>query len=284
MNKKYFIVENTAWFCISLYYSRKEWGKLMQEIRSFCKSKESLFSHKIIYLSEYYGENIQLVFSLPANNNDLELIQEETDSHFRSYILNNPSGETKPCHYGKTIWCNYTNNSIEWNIFEFSHMTKSRYLNFLHATSSLMIDLFEDDYSINNTISIVIFLSVKMLKIYSVISDNQSVGNIINKVANNLLYKSRDNDYNLKEELELRGVSFEEMMGLIEQYWNYEVEDNPLFNQWEDEIRKITTLYPDYFSTLFHFIRMHLDINDYMALLIVYSLKNWRQTKHNQES
>ena len=279
MNKKYFIVGNTAWFCISIYYSRKEWGKLIQEIRSFCKIKESLFSHYIIYLSEYYGENIQLVLSLPANNNDLDSILKETDKHFRSYILNNPSCETKPCHYGKTIWCNYENNSIEWNIFEFSHMTKGRYLNFSQATTSLMIDLFDDDYSIDNNISIAIFLCAKMLKIYSILSDNQSIDNILIKLADNTSSKLLVTDDNLKEELGFRGVGFEEMLEIIEQYWNYEVEDDPVYSQWEEEIKKITALYPDCFSTLYYFIKIHLYINDNMALLIFYSLKNWSKTK-----
>jgi len=227
MVKKYFTIQDTTWFCISFFYSRKDWGKILKEIFSYYKQNESLFKCCMVYLSDDRGEHIRLELSL-STDNDLDLIQKETDKHFRSFIASNPSCEAKSFDYGEKIWCNYANNSIEWNRFKFNHSANNSYFDFSQSTSYLMIDFLEDDYSLDNAFSTAIFLSVKMLKKYSVISDN-NIENTLNKLADNTSFKSLATDYNLKEELDLLGVGFEEMMALIEQYWNYEVKDNPLF-------------------------------------------------------
>ena len=68
MEKKYFIFNNSAWFCISLYYSRNDWGRLLGEIRLFYESKNPLFERCLLYLSEERGESVQIEFSLTVDN------------------------------------------------------------------------------------------------------------------------------------------------------------------------------------------------------------------------
>ena len=280
MDKKYFTIQDTAWFCISLFYSRKEWGKLMQVIRTFYKQNELLFNNCIIYLSEDKGEHIRLALSLSADN-DLNLIQQETDRYFRSFISNNPSNEAKPFQYGKSIWGNYTNNSIEWNRFEFLQAKNRYYLDFLQKTSSVIIDLLEDDYSLRNTLSIAIFLGARLLKISSDILEGQShisiIDNTLRKLAEDSPYQSFVTEFDLNERLGLFGIGDEEIMEMIEQFWSFDDEDYVIYKLWEEEIRKIITIMPDSFLSLNYFIWFHLDIFDSLKLIIIYSLKKWCQ-------
>ena len=285
MVKKYFTIQNTAWFCISLFYSRKDWGKLIQEIRLFYEHNKLLFNYCIIYFSEYKGEHIRLALSLSADN-DLDLIQENTDRHFRSYILNNPSDETKPFQYGKNLWCNYNNNSIAWNRFEFSPAKDGKDLDFLQITSSMMIDLLEGDFSLNNILSITIFLNTKILKIHSVILGEQShiiIDNALRELTQIPAYQSFFTEYNLNKKLELYGISGEEILEIIEQYWNYYDEDYVIYKQWEEEIKTSNTITHDSFLTLNYFIWFYMDIIDSLKLMIIYSLKKWSQNKKNQK-
>ena len=105
MYRKYFTLNNTAWFCISLYYSCKDWGRLLREVRSFYENKKSLLERCLLFLSEEHGENLQVALALSADN-DPEAIQKETDDYFRAYMSAYPSCEPKPFPYGECIWGN----------------------------------------------------------------------------------------------------------------------------------------------------------------------------------
>ena len=279
MEKKYFIEQDTAWFCVSFFYSKKNWGKLIQEIQLFYEQKKMLLNYCIISLSEDKGEHIKLILSSSANKKYLDLIQKDIDKYFHSFISDNPSNKDKQFQYGEeNLWCNYDNNSIEWNKFLIYPSIYNQYINYSQATSSLILHLLADNYSLSNVFSISIFLSTRTLKICSDMyreTPNFIVDITLKQLASLYRCHSIVAEFNLEEKLELYEIDYEETIEIIEEYWNDEEDSYLLYKQWENEVKKIITIKPSSFLLLNILQWNHFYINDYMKILIINLLKNY---------
>ena len=279
MTKSYFTKKDTTWFYISLFYSRNDWGKLINEILSFYQQKKALFNNCIIYLSEEKGEHVQLVLSTKSDNNDLDLIKENTEKHFHLFISENPSDNSKPFKYGEEIWCDYPNNSIAWNRFQYTLADDSLKIDFSQSTSSMMVELMDGDYSLNNTISTAIFMCTKVEKTYSDIYGEKLRIDVIDKALSQLavdsLNKSFVTEFKLDEKLDIYGISLKDVMGTIDYYWEYKDDYSPVYRQWENEVKRTLYITPLYFLSLNYLIWYHLNIYDTMKVMIFRLLREW---------
>ena len=282
MGKKYFILKNMAWFCISLYYSRKEWGRLLREVQTFYENKKPLFEHYIIQLSEENGEHIQLALSLSSESN-LEAIQKQTDIYFRAFMSSYPSTEPKPFRYGARIWGNYTNNSVEWNRFEFKRVRYSHFLDFSQTSSDLLIDFLKDDFSEVNAFTMALFMCTKALRIFSETGDEKPdvlIYHALKGFAVEVLEQSHVTGFNLREKLNLYGIDYTEIMEATGQYWHYGDEDAggsaATYRHWVEELRKIATVNPDSYFLINRYLWDIFDVSDTLKLLIMYLLKAYQ--------
>ena len=279
MDRKYFILRNRAWFCISLYYARKEWGRLLREIQTFYESKKPLFEHYIIQLSEESGEHVQLALSLPTDS-DLEEIQKETDIYFRDFMSSHPSSDPKPFRYGARIWGYYNNNSVEWNRYEFKRLRYGHFWDFSQATSSLLTDFLKDDFSEVNAFTMALFMCAKTLRIFSETGEEKPdvlIYQTLKVLAEEVLEQSSVTGFNLQEKLNLYGIDYAEIMEATRQYWEYGDESTggfaPGYRHWEGELRKIAAVSAGSYSQINRLLWDHLDISDTLKLLIMDLLK-----------
>ena len=259
----------------------------MREVRSFYEIKKPLFERCLLFLSEEHGENIQIALALSADN-DPEAIQKETDDYFRAYMSAYPSSETKPFPYGECIWGNYANNSVAWNRYEFKWVLYGQFFDFSQATSFLLIDLLEDDYSLGNTLPIATFLCTKALRIFSETNDAKPadlIDRALKALAKRALYDTYVTEFDLHETLGLYGIDDAEIMEMTAQYWAYgdradESEDgsDPVYRHWEDELKKIAAANVGSYLPINRLLWDHFDVSDELKLMIMYSLKAWRHS------
>jgi len=292
MERKYFTIKDTAWFCISLYYSRKEWGRLIREIHLFCDGKKTLLEHYIILLSEENGEHVRLALSLSADK-DLDAFLQETDDYFRTFMDRFPSSEPEPFRYGKRIWGNYPNNSIVWNRFELLRLQYIRYVDFSQATSSLLTDFLKDDFSVVNAFTTALFMCAKTLKTFSE-AHNEKAGDLIYHVlkvlAMEVLEQSFVTGFNLNEKLVLYGIDYAEIMEVIGQYMEYGEEGktasgtDTTYRYWENELKKIAAASPDSYLLINRFLWEQFDMNDTLKVLIMYLLQEKCSMKSNNSA
>ena len=282
MEKKYFILRNTAWFCISLYYSRKEWGRLLREIRSYYEMKKPLFTHCTLFLSEEHGEHVQVALSLSADS-DLEALQQETDDYFRAFMSSYPSFEPKPFRYGAHLWGNYANNSVEWNRFEYKWVRYGQFFDFSQTTSFLLIDLLEDDCSPDNTLLMALFLCTKALRIFSETNEDKPdelIYHALKVMATEALYNSFVTGFDLKKTLALYEIDFTSIMEVIAQFWQYGedavIETDPVYRHWVDELRKTASANIDSYLQINRLLWDHFYVSDTLKLLIMYLLKAYQ--------
>jgi hypothetical protein len=153
------IFQNKAWYFLSIYYSRDKWPELISQIEQFCTGRQEQFSDCLISLSEERGEHIRVALSSLDCIGDY---QPEITAFFRSYLKVNPSFSIQPVLYGKTIWCNYPNNTLVWNRFRLWDHT-DRYIRLHQDTFQLVLKLLENDHSSDNIFSLGIYLFTKGL-------------------------------------------------------------------------------------------------------------------------
>ena len=153
------IIQNKAWYFLSIYYSRDQWAELISQIMQFYSMRQKQFCNCLVSLSEEKGEHIQVTFiSLDCK----EDYQNEIAGYFQSYINTHPSSTTKPFPYGQAIWCNYENNTLVWDKFRLWDHTE-QYIRFHQKTFQLALKLLENDFSDDSIFSLAIYLFTKGL-------------------------------------------------------------------------------------------------------------------------
>ena len=214
-------------YMLSLFYAREKWAKLISTINIFFQERQSLFSNCLISFSEEKGENLQVCFISPLNDNNN--YTNETQSFFESFFEENPSINTTKFPYGESLWGFYPNNSLVWNRFSL-YSFSDNYIQFHQITIDAVLSLLEDDLSEDSVFSLVIYLITKELS--RIEKDEQK--NSLFKALNASKIKFSKIAYTAKELVEK--INIEEVSEVIESYW-HETEDNctPEVKLWTKE-------------------------------------------------
>jgi hypothetical protein len=130
-------------FRSSIYYSNRNWNNLFKNgINPFLIKTASYFKHYYIFLSNYRGEHVKLIFELnEITKTEFSLIFE---NYFERFINATKSSEPE-CQFtpGKSLWMNFENNTIEINKFDTHFLNYEKdFLLFSQALSKLISQLF----------------------------------------------------------------------------------------------------------------------------------------------
>jgi len=184
-----YVFNKRKWYFLSIFYARKKWGELTAEIMHFYNERQNQFETYLVSFSKEKGENIQVTFVTPENdNNDYSA---EIQSFFQQFVEQRPSISNVLFPYGKAIWCNYTNNSLEWNIFRLPAFS-DQYVNFHQKTMAVVLNLLEDDFSEDIFLSTGLYLITKEL--CCIDSCNQK--NIVSQLHHEISLHSKDQKIN----------------------------------------------------------------------------------------
>ena len=178
-NTNVHIFQNKAWYFLSIYYSRDKWPELLSQITQFYDLRQEQFSDCLVFLSEERGDHIQVALgSLDRTWNH----QNEIANFFQSYINTNPSFSTKIFPYGKTLWCNYSNNTLIWDRFRIENYT-DWYTRFHQQTFRLAGQLLGNDFSFDNILSCALYLAFKGLVCFDPDMKNDVLSYTLNEVS-----------------------------------------------------------------------------------------------------
>lgn len=226
-----YIRNELAWNFVSIYYSRDSWYVLLNELTSLKRRLADEYVDFRISFSEEKGENVRLaVSSIPSIHNKIRDAIEELNI----IIEANPSVSVGHFSCGKTLWKNHENNSLVWNnftIIESDHDFRC----FEQATSNLLPELFDADYSSDNFLTAGLYLFLNILKrikthenkITAIV--NESIESLSENFENFELQNMIDNlivEYQIEEN---------SVFNILDAYW-HEENDSHLFIQWRSSI------------------------------------------------
>ena len=229
---------NNHWLFLSVYYAKNSWGNLVTEILTIIEDfkKGKKIQNHIILFSHERGENVRLAISSADSHkiNELSVLIEERIS---SFIVNNPSTLDEEFEYGKTLWCNYTNNSLVWNTYDLSRISIVD-INLLSKTSAIIFEFLNDDFSSENFYSVSLFLLVQVFKNIKSAKEIATIEKTVNNYSTEL--SQFKEQYVSTDELVTEfGGRWIEIFELIHSYWNDSDNDNIVdLKEWEDSIKK----------------------------------------------
>jgi hypothetical protein len=128
---------------VAIYYNRNEWNYLMKAaIVPFLNLHTEDFFESYIFLADYRGQHIRLLFRLKPNVKKQFSIKIE--SYFGTFLKDRPSIPPEPRFVpGASLWMNFRNNSIETENFRKAFAPEEPYLlTFSLSLSSLLISTF----------------------------------------------------------------------------------------------------------------------------------------------
>ena len=264
----YKVIDNKAWYCISIFYSRGGWLNLLKEILSYYHNNNNLLHCCLIYFSEYKGEHIRVTYS--SNLHNTKILQNKISDHFQVFLKQQPSENSNNISYGKVLWGSHTNNTLLWNGYEIQHTESEMSQNI----TFLMPYLLDDDISIENVFSVAMFLSLKLFKSINIDKRLEVLntlwgkctlyfGNMITKLPNDMQNDS--------------------LLDAISNYWELEYDDDQsilLFNTWMSSAQIVMLSFPTYlgYSRIVGIICEHLGLNASYSLIIVNSIKLWYES------
>ena len=157
-------IENTVWYPVSLFYARNNWTELSSAVKTFYAKNKALMNHFSVSMSSFQGERLNIVIA--SSKEKKEILYNKINEEFNHFLLSNPSVKEDNFPYGKEMWRNYDNNSLEWNRFTIPRyiLHDSTIRDVLQSTSLLILDLYDDDSDYED--NIVMLLTFLWLKIY----------------------------------------------------------------------------------------------------------------------
>lgn len=268
--------DNNIWYRFSIFYSREDWEKLISFILSFYESKRSFIDHFSFYFSEERGQHIQVVFSTEINESTYEF-ESDINSAFHNFLEAFPSSSpTEPFEYGNHLWCNYPNNSLIWNRFEFHPVEEVTSSAFIQSTCLMTVLLMDGDTSKDSFFSIGLFYAVQLLK-----RRNGNVINIVEGGIKNLHIQYGHCD--LFENLNVTEDKKNEISNILETIDVYnnmdakDMESPEIYSGWVETIEEVTDRMP--FGSLLNVICKHLSLGFLHKSLMLYCLKRWYESK-----
>lgn len=220
-----------SWYCISIFYAREEWATLIKDIVSFYTQNTASIDTCLIFISTFKGERINITFS--SDIGKFSMIEKKINAHFKLFLKNKPSTRINNYSGETMIWSDYPNNTLVWNRYEigFKETEISQSLTFLFTY------LLDDDLSVDNTFSVALFLSVKLVKC---INPEKRL-EVLNWCWNKL-----DEHYKTTLATEITKKNYNNVLETISDYWKFEFDDNQsiaLLNQWTFDVQKILSNY-----------------------------------------
>lgn len=156
-----FLVDNTIWHNLSIFYSRNDCVIILRAITDFCEEHNNIIGHWSIYFSKTNGECVNFVFALKEQNAEpfLNVVEE----YFARFFKDNSSDDS----FLNSRRHIYSNNSLGWNAnyLPIFLLDGRDVQDFAQATSMLITGLYDADASYDeNAMSIASFLRVRLLK------------------------------------------------------------------------------------------------------------------------
>ncbi len=216
-----------VWDFFSIYYARNDWGKIVDKLTEIKKKLTNKYVDFVISFSEEKGENLRVAVSyLPVNRMKVRYTLEDLNK----FIKTTPSELSHSFPYGKTLWKNHENNTIVWNTFmrmepyeEFSSFEK--------ASSNLLLELLQRDYSSDNFLTAGLYFHVKILKQFQN-HQNQITGIMLEAIDS--LSKKFEN-YGLQSIIDDIILEFQidenSIFITLDDFWN-ELNGSPLYQEW----------------------------------------------------
>ena len=228
---------NNHWLFLSVYYAKNSWEGLVAEIATIIENlkKEKDIRNYIILFSHERGENVRIAVSFVDlhKNNELQTLIEERITNF---ILRNPSILDEEFEYGKTLWCNYPNNSLVWNSFDLSKKSTEE-IEFISKSSEVILELLDGSVNSENFYSVSLFLLVKIFKNIKPAEDMDAIRGVENGYSTEL--SQFIEQYAATDDLiDQFGGNWADISELIYSYWN-DNDNTADLKEWEDSIRKM---------------------------------------------
>ncbi len=151
-----------AFYGLSVYYTRASWPALISYIQQFHHQQRHKLDYCLMYLSEKGGDNIQISFA--CDEMQVMPIYQAAEAYFSVFLREKPSQEKDSFSYGDALWCNFPNNSLQWNVYDVSCLN----WNYSQVISDLLPTLLNEDASEDTTYSSALFLGVKLYRMLDV--------------------------------------------------------------------------------------------------------------------
>jgi len=259
-----YIRNEKKWYFLSIFYAREKWGELVAEILRFYQERKNQFDACLISFSKEKGEQIQVTFitSEKDNNN----YSAEIQFYFQRYIKYKPSMSQISFPYGQAIWCNYLNNSLEWDKNKLPDYS-NQYISFHKKTIDLLYQYLEDDFSPDAFLSVGMYMILKGLFCLGEYEQRNTLQQILSIISVNL-------NENAKEKEKYNVFDIGKVCKTIESYRNEN--DNECSNElinWMNEFRNYLKI-KDY-STLYFFICKIMGLTIIRQLVILNIINKW---------
>lgn len=269
-----YIQNDLAWNFVSIYYSRDRWNLLINEFADLKKRLTNDYVDFLIYFSEERGENIRLaVSSSPADYNKVK----DAIEGLNKIIKANPSKLIIPFPYGKALWKNHENNNLIWNTFIINESIPG-FRNFERATSCLLLEIFNEDYTSDNFLTAGFYLFIKILKHVKIYE--RKITNIIDDAIDSLSEKFENFELqNMIDNLIIDSHIDESIVfNTLDDYW-HEINDSHSFVEWSLSIEALVENKAD-FKFISQSILDHLGLGRSHNMLILVLLYRWSLSRY----
>lgn len=215
-------MKDLKWHYLSIYYDRRNWNILLENIFKFRQKTEEKYSCFLIFFSEEKGANIKLAITVPDTNS--EFIN-QTYNYFDEFVFKNLSIRKNEFPYGKSLWANYDNNVVVRDIYRLYYFTKDE-IEYVNKTFEIILKLSESDLSIDSFYSISLYLLINILIRIDNSQRNESIKNVIDKLSINFSQYGNDN---LLDEIYVKKyqINLNEILNIMDEYANENMADKP---------------------------------------------------------
>ena len=222
--------EKSRWLRVSLYYARKDWYKLLSDMSVFKEKLSEDTSNGIILFSQEKGDNVRLAVSVTDVEKETKL-RHLIDSHFISFISNNSSISDKAFEYGKSLWCNFENNSVVWDTYDIATATATETA-YLSKTSSVVLKLLDNDFSSDNFYSVSLYFLSKILKNIVPTKRVEAVEQIIEAYSVEFA-QFGEYDFATSDLINQFQISLPDIFEAINGYWTESEDEEFFLDEWK---------------------------------------------------
>ena len=262
------IFRNKAWYFLSIYYSRDNWAELLSQITQFRDQRQKQFSDCLVSFSEERGEHIRVAF---VSSDCTRNYRKEITDFFQSYLDKNPSFSAKTIPYGRTLWCNYPNNTLVWDRFRILDYS-DRYVCFHQKTFRLVVELLENDFSFDNILSCTLYLTAKGLFCFDPDMQNNVLSDALNEMPD--CFENYNSFESLLQSL-IDETDAREVCETVELYRKEDISDySPGLTEWLVEVESIKESGFRYFCLA---IRNILGLSELHSFLVLNLLDMWQK-------
>ncbi len=269
-----YIQNDLAWNFVSIYYSRDSWILLVNELADLKKRLTNDCVDFLIYFSEEKGENIRMaVSSSPTNYNKVRNAIEDVTKIIKA----NPSELSRSFPYGKTLWKNHENNSLIWDTFIIKE-SGQEFRHFEQASSNLLLELLDNDYTSDNFLTAGLYLFVKILKQIQI--NESKITRIISNAIDSLSEKFENFELQSMVDSIIIEYQIDEsiVFNTLDDYW-HEINDSHSFIEWSLSTEALVGYKAD-FRFISQSVLDHLGLGRSHNMLILVLLYKWSLSRY----